>query len=162
MNPVITTFPAPSVAIEFDLSKYDSDGEVEWISHYYPEVNQFAVGNSIKLFQRDCPGDAACWVWDVYVTGYVTGTNTDQDIITIKYDPSGTEKWAVTYDGSESRDDRGNSIGVDAEGNAYVTGYTTETPISETNTDYVTLFYKSSDGSQFREPITENGGGDGE
>jgi hypothetical protein len=141
--------------------KYDYSGTQQWIAHYYPPVNQVAVGTSLKLFQRDCEGDVACWVWDVYVAGYSSGGFGNWDITTVKYDPSGGQLWANRYDGAMHGDDRGNSIGLDAAGNAYVTGFVTDIPISTENKDYVTLFYKSN-GVEFRPPITENGGADGD
>jgi len=66
---------------------------------------------------------------NVYVTGYSTslGTNGNSDVVTIKYDSNGNQKWLQRYDGPGHGNDAGNAIAVDNTGNVYVAGYETET-----------------------------------
>ena len=68
-------------------------------------------------------GIAVDSVNNCYVTGYSSGTNSGNDIVTIKYDPNGNQVWLQRYHGPGNGDDAGNAIAVDHSGNVYVTGY---------------------------------------
>jgi hypothetical protein len=61
----------------------------------------------------------------VYVTGQTPGPGTSEDYITIKYDPSGNEKWVQRYDGPAHGDDVATAIAVAPDGSVYVTGWST-------------------------------------
>jgi hypothetical protein len=56
---------------------------------------------------------------NVYVTGYSPGTNSGNDIVTIKYGSNGNQIWLQRYNGPGNGDDEGNAIAVDALGNVY-------------------------------------------
>jgi hypothetical protein len=60
-----------------------------------------------------------------YVTGYWPGTNSGNDIVTVKYDNNSHQIWLQRYNGPGNGDDEGNAIAVDANGNVYVAGYET-------------------------------------
>ena len=62
-----------------------------------------------------------------YVTGYSPGTNSLNDIVTIKYGPNGNQVWLQRYNGPGNGNDVGNAIAVDNNGNVYVAGYDTTT-----------------------------------
>jgi hypothetical protein len=62
-----------------------------------------------------------------YVTGYSPGSNSANDIVTIKYDPNGNQIWLQRYNGPGNGNDAGNAIAVDNNGNVYVAGYDTTT-----------------------------------
>jgi putative pyrroloquinoline-quinone binding quinoprotein/beta-propeller repeat-containing protein len=53
-----------------------------------------------------------------YSSGYLYG-----NWATLKYSPSGTRRWVVTYDGPSKNRDNPNDIALDDRGNSYVTGY---------------------------------------
>ncbi len=81
---------------------------------------------------------------NVYVTGWSTGSDTDRDYATIKYDSAGNQLWAERYNGPGNYDDWAYALAVDNSGNVYVTG---ESYDSGAAGDYATIKYDSS-GSQ--------------
>jgi hypothetical protein len=102
------------------ITKYDSSGNVQW-----------AVGGGGSgtdegfAIAQDAAGNS-------FVTGYfasasasfggqVIHTAGGNDIFTVKISPAGTFLWARSAGGTG--DDRGKAIAVDAQGNAYVSGY---------------------------------------
>jgi len=73
-----------------------------------------------------------------YVTGYSPGSNSANDIVTIKYDNNGYQIWVQRYNGPGNSNDAGNAIAVDNNGNVYVTGYSAN---ASGGTDIVTIKY---------------------
>lgn len=108
--------------------KYDSTGVEQWVSRYNGAGNSTDIANQLAV---DANGN-------VYVTGGSYDNGTAMDYVTIKYDPIGIEQWVERYNGTGNGDDISNSIAVDANGNAYVTG---ESYGGESNTDFVTIKY---------------------
>ena len=76
-----------------------------------------------------------------YVTGYTYESATLNDIITIKYTPTGDTLWARSYNGSANNNDEGTGICVDAAGNVYVVGFA---EYSSKSTDVVVLKYSNN------------------
>ena len=66
-----------------------------------------------------------CW-W-LAVTGYSPGTNSSNNIVTIKYDNNGNQVWLQRYTSPGNGNAAGNTIAVDNNGNVYVAGYDTTT-----------------------------------
>jgi uncharacterized delta-60 repeat protein len=79
---------------------------------------------------------------NVYVTGRSTELPYGLDFVTIKYDPSGLQRWVQRYDGGG--DDAPSAIAVDTSGNVYVAGTSQATA---GRYDYVTIKY-STEGQQ--------------
>ncbi len=81
---------------------------------------------------------------NVYVTGYsfdsITGQTDKIDYVTVKYNASGVQEWASTYNGPADMMDFAHSIGLDAEGNVYVTGGSAVTDFIE---EWATIKYNS-------------------
>jgi uncharacterized delta-60 repeat protein len=113
--------------------KYDTDGNQQWAKTYDGPANRNDYGNSIAV---DGSGN-------VYVTGSSTGTETDRDYLTLKYDSSGQQQWAPTYSSPGSNIDEGRSVGLDGAGNVYVTGVLAFSEGGSSD-DWGTIKYSSS------------------
>jgi hypothetical protein len=109
--------------------KYDFDGIQQWVRTYNGGHGSDAPAALIV--------DAA---GNVYVTGQSTGSGTNADYTTIKYDAAGTEQWVRRYDGPTTvfaRDyDRAAALAVDGDGNVFVTGNSAD--------DYATVKYDAA------------------
>jgi uncharacterized delta-60 repeat protein len=110
----------------------------DWAARYNGTANSNDVALSIAV---DGSGN-------VYVTGYSTGSGTDKDYVTIKYNSSGVQQWEQRYNGPGNGEDWAYSVAVDGTGNVYVTGYSVG---SGTDKDYVTIKYNSSGVQQWEQ-----------
>lgn len=115
---------------DFTTIKYDPDGNVLWVRRY----NGTADDNDYAYWLALDPSG------NVYVTGQSVETGSDNDITTIKYSPNGDVVWTQHYNGPGNGFDAGQSIAVDADGNAYITGNHTTT----TGLECVTLKYSAA------------------
>jgi uncharacterized delta-60 repeat protein len=134
-------------ARDFATIKYDDDGDRKWVKRYNGPGNEIDEATAIAVDRKG----------NVYVTGWSTGTGTDRDFTTIKYDDDGDTEWVRRYNGPGNSGDQATSIGVDDEGNVYVTGWSTG---SGTGTDYTTIKY-DDDGDEewvqrFNGPVNAN------
>jgi uncharacterized delta-60 repeat protein len=117
--------------------KYNANGVQQWIARF----NGIGSGSDVpaSIFV-----DAA---GNVYVTGYsdaLTGGYVDNDATTIKYSPTGVQLWVSSYHGPQQRADAAAAVKADANGNVYVTGYTTVRNGAYTKKDYLSIKYNSS------------------
>ena len=109
--------------------KYDTDGNQQWVRRYDGPLSDGT--DRPKHLILDDTGN-------IYITGISDGYNTRDDIATIKYDSAGNEIWAVRYDGPDHKTDQPADIKVDASGNVYITGNSSD---SNYKWDYITLKY---------------------
>lgn len=127
--------------------KYDANGNQMWVRNFDRGNGGNDMGKAIEV-------DAA---GNVYVTGFSTGATTMLDALTIKYDASGTQQWASFYDGQYSRMDEARSLAVDANGNVFICGYTSD---SLYLFDALTVCYNSAGAQQWAQlydgPISSN------
>lgn len=117
------------------VAKYNSSGTQLWIQQYNGAGNGDDIATAIRV---DNSGN-------VYITGAVN-TATNVDMITIKYNSSGTQQWLQTYDGVGSSYDCGIDVFTDINGNVYVAGSTYN---ANYNTDVVSIKYNSSGTQQW-------------
>lgn len=62
----------------------------------------------------------------VFVSGSSEGADGRFDYATVAYSPSGARKWTARYQAFDGASDYSTGMGLDALGNVYVTGYSTE------------------------------------
>jgi uncharacterized delta-60 repeat protein len=113
---------------DYATVKYDTDGNELWVSRYN------YGGDCARAIALDQDGN-------VYVTGGSEVTLYSGDYATVKYDTNGNEQWVARYNGPGNYADCANSIALDADGNAYVTGWSS---VSETDEDYATIKYDTA------------------
>lgn len=107
--------------------KYDPAGNQQWIKFYDGPNNSVDVARSIFVDDNS----------NVYISGSSKGAGSD-DYATIKYSPTGTQLWVMSYNGTGNLNDYSSSIVADNLGNAYVTGRSYG---SGTDYDYATIKY---------------------
>jgi hypothetical protein len=113
------------------MKYYAATGETAWVRTYNGPADSLDQARDIEV---DALGN-------VYVTGSSRGVGTLNDVLTIKYDASGNEKWTARYNNPDtSLTDGGYGIEVDSAGNVYVTGQSRGVG---TGTDFVTIKYDS-------------------
>ncbi len=138
-NIYVTGSSAPANGLaDFVTIKLNRDGVRQWVARYNGPANNLDEATAIAV-------DEAGYV---YVTGFSNGGGLVPfpDIVTIKYDPSGQQQWAVRYDGPSGSIDMASAIAVDRNGNVYVTGATGSGRPgwgSALQTDFITLKYNA-------------------
>lgn len=116
-------------------AKTNSNGDTLWVRTLDGGNNSGDKGSAIKV---DASGN-------VYVVGTINRSNTEDDIITIKYNSLGDTLWTKTYNNSiVNQDETGVSLAIDASGNVYVTGNSDGDNTAAVNDDYVTIMYNSN------------------
>ena len=109
--------------------KYNTNGVQQWEAIFTgPGSAQGAAATDLVL-------DAA---GNVYVTGG-SSIQGELDYVTIKYNNNGVQQWVATYNGPGNDFDRANAIGLDKNGNVYITGQS-----NINNPDYATIKYNSA------------------
>ncbi len=113
--------------------KYDPNGVQIWAKRFNGASNGNDVGNSIVL---DGSGN-------VFVTGYTTNMAGNRDYVTLKYDASGNQQFAVIYAGAGNGNDEAVGIAV-SNNRVYVTGTSVN---ASGNSDLVTLRLNQNTGA---------------
>ncbi|MCC7158283.1 MAG: hypothetical protein IT281_01955, partial [Ignavibacteria bacterium] len=112
--------------------KYNSSGTMLWVQSY----------NSGPAQQDDALAIAIDNIGNIYVTGTsLSNSGSGWDYLTIKYNSSGSQQWAKTYNGpvNLSRDEA-YTVSPDNLGNVYVSGQSG----SASNPNFTTIKYNSS------------------
>ena len=131
-NVYVTGYADNGSSYDFLTIKYDTAGDRKWAVTKDGPSNSYDTANDIAV---DSLGN-------VYVTGNTIDVS--WDYYTIKYDTDGNEIWAKLYDGTGNDFDQSLAIALDAAGNAYVTGISS----NGTNNDCVTVKYRAADGNE--------------
>jgi Beta-propeller repeat len=101
----------------FDYGTYKANTNGSWLwTNSFPPLVAPAPPSAALALAVDSANN-------LFVTGYSPGTNSGNDIVTMKYGPNGNQIWLQRYHGPGSGDDAGTAIAVDNNGNVYVTGY---------------------------------------
>jgi uncharacterized delta-60 repeat protein len=113
---------------DYDIAtvKYDAAGGEAWVRRYNGSGNKDDEGLAIQL---DPEGN-------VLVAGFGSELTTAWDYVLLKYSPAGDHAWTARYDAGNSGADRARALGVDAAGNAYLTGHSWS---DATHYDYATV-----------------------
>jgi uncharacterized delta-60 repeat protein len=125
---VYVTGWSPGVGTFYDYAtvKYSTSGTPQWVARYNAPGNTRDRAQAVGV---DGSGN-------VYVTGDSgEGSDNHSDYVTVKYNSSGAQQWVARY---ESSYDYATDLGVDQQGNVFVTGYSQG---SGTSDDYVTIKY---------------------
>ena len=133
---------------DFTVAKYDQAGTQLWVTNY----DYITETDRILAIAVDSGNN-------VYVTGRSdsdpSNIISNDDILTIKFNSTGTLQWATRYNGSGNLIDTGRIVKVSTGGNVYVGGRTS----NGLNYDYIVIKYNSTGVQQWIN-IYDGGGND--
>jgi len=119
----------PGSGYDYVTIKYSATGDSSWARRYNGTGNNTDDPYAIAV---DIGGN-------VYVTGSSRSGSSNEDYLTIKYNPSGDTVWTRRYVGLGAGDDA-YALKLDASGNVYVTGQSRSTGFGA-DYDYLTIKY---------------------
>jgi hypothetical protein len=120
--------------LDYATIKYDSSGSQLWLARFDCHYGDEATAISLSP------------TGGVIVTGESRGPSPG-DYVTVMYDSSGSQQWNATYNGLDNLEDQPVAMVVDANGNAYVTGWSKSLIEGNPYQQCATVKYSSS-GSQ--------------
>jgi len=141
--------PGNNYDFNFCLIKYNAAGQQQWIRTYNGPAND----------EDEIYSAAIDTIGNIFVTGTSVVSGQGYNIITQKYNPSGTILWTATQNGSANQNDAAYGIEIDQNGDVYVGGKI-QVEWSYSATDYCTIKYNGLNGSQVWAK-TYNGPGNG-
>lgn len=132
-NVFVTGRSEPDFYSGFDYVtiKYSGAGMPLWTNRYNGGGNGNDQAHAITV---DCSGN-------VFVTGTSVGDNYSSDYATIAYSSAGVPLWTNRYNGPVDGIYEVNAIAVDANGNVFVTGYSSG---DDGASDYATVAYSGA------------------
>ncbi len=114
--------------------KYNSSGTQQWANRYTGTgSNQISTATSLKL---DATGN-------IYVGGSSGPSLFLLDYALVRYNPAGTQQWAIKYNGTGNGIDQGYALAIDGSGNVFITGGS-----YGSNSDFATIKYGQTVGVQ--------------
>lgn len=137
---------------EYATVKYNNMGEEQWVSRFSFPEGGFHYANAIALDDKG----------NVYVSGKFALEGKVFDVATVKYNDKGEEQWVATYKSNFYRNSVVSDpvlvdLGVDAEGNVYITCPSNE---DGPESNYATVKYNNKGEEQWVKKY--NGPGNGE
>ena len=120
------------VCYSFLTLKYAPNGARQWVRIYNPLPQSDDLAHAVVANTNG----------EVYVTGQSAWKSAFYDYATVKYSPTGAQRWVKRYDGPGKGDDKAYGLALDKAGNVLVTGasYTSLAAYS----DWATLKYTPS------------------
>ena len=118
-----------TTAYDYATRKYNSSGSVQWTARY----NNSPVNEDDEATALVVDGSG-----NVFVTGFSKQANFGLDIVSVKYNSSGVQQWAVPVDGGG--DDYAYAMALDGSGNVYVTGNS----ITAGSSNFTTIRYTTN------------------
>src|SRR4030095_13901690 len=115
---------------------------------YAEIISRVLVYNGPANGLDQCNGIVQDKFGKVYATGVSWGGVNKEDYATVKFSEDGDFLWAVRFDGSGHNLDNASAIGIDPEGNIYVTGWSRQGSTLTTE-DYCTIKYNPNGQQQW-------------
>ena len=116
----------------FAILKYNINGNLLWSANYTGPAS--IPIDSLKSITIDDSNN-------VYASGYSKGVGTNFDMVTVKYNSSGTQQWVDRYNNADNGNDYAFSNSFNKDGNIIVTGYSHR---NSGNDEMVTINYSPS------------------
>lgn len=139
----------PDSDFDYATVKYNPQGEEVWVASYNGPANGDDIAAALAMDALD----------NVYVTGWSEYKVTEYEYYrtgtTVKYNPQGQEEWVAGYDDPAFDHDEPESVALDALGNVYITGSSSN---SDSVSDYATVMYNPQGVQQWA--VRYNGPGD--
>ncbi len=138
----------PGTTTDYLTIKYNPLGFQEWSSTYNGTGNN--DDKTIGLVEDNAG--------NTYVYGYSMGENLNYDIVIIKYDTKGNQRWVTRYDSRPNvldADDVPTDLAIDGQANIYITGYSN----SDFNQEWITIKIDSSGNINWAKNYHGAGGG---
>jgi hypothetical protein len=135
-NVIVTASQGESVDFDFETIKYSPAGLPLWTNRYNGPVG--GQDNAVAV-AVDRSGN-------VFVTGisdanvHAIGVPPNSDYATVKYSSAGQLLWVNRFNGPADKNDKPIALATDADGNVFVTGYTS----LSSNSRYATIAYSGS------------------
>lgn len=123
---------------DFATVKYNSSGTEVWVQRYNGPGNNEDRAYAIVVDNSD----------NIAVTGSSSGSGSNQDYATLKYNSTGSQLWVQRYNGPGNNEDRAYAIVVDNSDNIIVSGFSRTGTTAESE-NYTTIMYNNSGTQQW-------------